>query len=226
MKKKHLFFTAASAFVLCAALLISGVTRTPVEAATEKDVGEAGVILYEHGDKDFKVPERKANSTPDVLDANNKEPLDYSKAYVKEYSSDDTRLDKLLEGIKMERQVLSAEKGDNIPAEYWNLEDNPYEFEVYYMTNYVYTNKYFNVDPDGCIAMDFGTLDSNGEKIRIICYETVTNTAVRSTDVNPEQYAGVGFCGLSTDKTYYFKFEINQASILTGVGHIMHDYNY
>lgn len=228
MKKKRISIFG-SAFALCAALICSALLFSKTEGASAKaavsDEETPYIIVYEKGEMK-NVPEIDKDLLNDPkhnLMVNYIDDFDYSDSYVEEYALGDTRFDALLSDISIEVHTLVETKGDNIPTSFWNLTNNPYQYAIVNMKNYVYTDFYFNVDSEDCIAMSMGTLDSGGADIKILLYEVGSNNVVQQWTGDPQSIVGLGFCGLNQYKNYYVKFLANQADSVSGSGYIMHD---
>lgn len=139
------------------------------------------------------------------------------------YPLDDNHLSMVLEQAKTENQVLSKERGDNIPTLVWNLDAaGPYQYSISNMQHYVYTGYCFLPDYKNSLAMNMGTLNSGHRNITINLYESGTNISVATWTGDPQTIRGIGFVNLYVNKLYYIKFSISNGS-LSGSGYVLHD---
>ncbi len=225
MKNKRIM-SAGVALALCAALLCSGLVFSNAENAYAKAAtGETGPYIIEYKQGEMKhvpeVNETQLEKQQKILEYIEK--FDYSDSYIVEYPLEDTGFNVVKSEVSSKVHELVETKGGTVPTSFWNLSNGAYQFAMVNIRNYVYTDYYFNVDAEDCIAMSMGTLDSDGADMRISLCEVGSNNVVQQWTGNPESILGLGFCNLNQYKNYYVKFEAYQADSVSGSGYIMHD---
>lgn len=120
--------------------------------------------------------------------------------------------------------IIPSVRGNAPPNFLYNLTKSPYTYSINGMTQFLYTDFFFNPDSNGGLAISTDGLNSGGKsiKIQLMYYNGLFDSVVTTWTGNPQSIQGLGYSNLSTSGRYHFLFKAYDADSVSGEGMIHH----